>query len=82
MLPSLDINNSNNNNNNNNNKLRKTPRKFEKGLFGGGLGKFMHYMPVHIELKPGVVSYKRRYYNISKAYEYVAMKEIQCMVDI
>ena len=41
-----------------------------------------HCKQAHIKLKPGVVSYKSRYYNLPKAYEYTAKKAIQRMVDI
>ena len=76
MVNDLDIDN------NNKEKLKKTLRKFEKGLFGGGLGTLKHCKPAHIKLKPGVVPYKGRYFNLPKAYEDVPIKEIQNMVDI
>ena len=68
LVSSLDIDD------NNKQRLRKTS-KFEKRLFGGGLGKLKHCKPAHIKLKPGVVPYKGRYYNLPKAYEYTAKKE-------
>ena len=76
LLAELDINNSSRK------QLKATLRKFEKGLFGGGLGKLTNCEPAHIKLKPGVVPYKGRYYNLPKAYEYTAKKEIERMVDI
>ena len=63
-------------------QLRATLRKFEKGLFGGGLGKLTNCEPAHIKLKPGVIPYNGRYYNLPKAYEYTTKKEIERMVDI
>ena len=57
-------------------------RKFENGLFGGGLGKLRHCKPAHIKLKPSAMPYKGRYYNLPKAYEDVAIKLIQRIVDI
>ena len=71
MVSSLDIDNDYKQ------RLQKTLGKFEKGLFGGGLGKLKHCKPAHIKLKPGVVLYKGRYYNLPKAYKYTAKKEIQ-----
>ena len=76
MVSSIDIDD------NNKQKLQKTLSKFDKGLFGGGLDELKHCKPAHIKLKPGVVPYKDRYYNLPKAYEYTAKKEIQRMVDI
>ena len=70
MVSSLDIDD------NNKRRLRKTLNKFEKGLFGGSLGKLKHYKPAHIKLKPGVVPYKGRYYNLPKAYKYTAKKDV------
>ena len=67
---------------NNKQRLRNTLSKFEKGLFDGGLGKLKHCKLAHIKLKPGVVPYKGRYYNLPKAYEYTAKKEIQRIVII
>ena len=58
-------------------------RKFEMELFGdGGLGRLRHCKPAHIKLKSGAIPYKGWYYNLPKAYEDVAMKEIQLMVNI
>ena len=76
LVVELDIDNSNRK------QLRATFRKFKKGLFGGGLSKLTNCESPHIKLKPGVVPYKGRYYNLPKAYEYIAKKEIQRMVDI
>ena len=76
MVSSLNIDNDNKQ------RLRKTLGKFEKGLFGGGLGKLKHCKPAQFKLKPGVVLYKGRNYNLPKAYEYTAKKEIERMVDI
>ena len=76
MVVDLDINNSNKQ------QLKKTLRKFENGLFGGGLGTLKNCKPAHIKLKPGASSYKGRYYNLPKAYEYTRKKDIQRMVDI
>ena len=45
MVSSLDIDKSNKE------KLRKTLRRFEKGLFCGGLGRLRYYAPAHIKLK-------------------------------
>ena len=73
LVAELDIDNSSRK------QLRATLRKFEKGLFGGDLGKLTNCEPVHIKLKPGVVPYKERYYNLPKAYEYTAKKEIERM---
>ena len=71
MVSSMDIDDSNKE------KLRKTLQKFEKGLLGEGLGTLKHCKPVYtIKLKPGATSYKGRYYNLLKAYEDVARKEI------
>ena len=43
MVLDLDIDDSNKE------KLRKTLRKFEKGLFDGGLGRLKHCKPAHIK---------------------------------
>ena len=63
-------------------QLGKTLRKFENGLFGGGLGKLKNCKPTHIKLQPGAKPFKGRYYNLPKAYEHTCKKEIQRMVDI
>ena len=76
MVADLDITDSNKQ------QLKKTLRKFEDGLFGGGLGTLKNYKPAHIKLKPGASPYKGRYYNLPKGYEYTCKKEIQRMVDI
>ena len=76
MVVDLDIDDSNKE------QLRKTLRKFEHRLFGGGLGQLKNCKPAHIKLKLGVIPYKGCYYNLHRAYEDVAMKEIQRMVDI
>ena len=60
MVADLEINDSNKE------QLKKTLRKFENGLFGGGLGKLKNCKPVHIKLKPGATPYKGRYYNLPK----------------
>ena len=75
MVADLDINGSNKE------QLRTTLQKFENGLFGEGLGQLKNFKPVHIKLKPGAIPFKRRYYNLPKAYKYTAKKEIQRMVD-
>ena len=77
MVSCLDIDESNKE------ILRKTLQKFEKGLFGGGLGILRRCKSVHIKLKPGAIPYKSWYYNLPKAYIDVTIKEIQRnMVDI
>ena len=76
MVVDLDISDSNKQ------QLKKTLRKFEDGLFGGGLGTLTNCKPAHIKLKPGASPYKGRYYNLPKAYEYTCKKEIQRMVNI
>ena len=76
MVAHLDIDDSNKE------QLKKTLRKFENGLFSGGLGKLKNYKPTHIKFKPVASPYKGRYYNLPKAYEYTCKKKIQCMVDI
>ena len=72
----LDINDSNKQ------QLKKTLKKFEGGLFGGGLGTLTNCEPAHIKLKPGATPYKGRYYNLPAAYKYTCKKEIERMVDI
>ena len=52
MVTELNIDNSSKD------QLRSTLRKFEKGLFGGGLGKLKHCKPAHIKLKEGFIPYK------------------------
>ena len=76
MVAELDIDDSSKD------RLRSTLRNFEKGLFGGGLGKLKHCKPAHIKLREGFVPHKGQYYNLPKLYEYTAKKEIQRMVDI
>jgi len=63
-------------------KLYRTLRRFENGLFGGGLGRLKNMKPARIKLKPGAIPYKGRYYNLPKAYEAVAKKEIERLVSI
>jgi hypothetical protein len=63
-------------------KLFKCLRRFENGLFGGGLGRLKNMKPARIKLKPGAIPYKGRYYNLPKAYETVAKKEIERLVSI
>jgi hypothetical protein len=63
-------------------KLFKCIRRFENGLFGGGLGRLKNMKPAWIKLKPGAILYKGRYYNLPKAYEAVAKKEIEHLVPI
>ena len=46
------------------------------------MGKLKNCKPAHIKLKPGAIPFKGRYYNLPKAYEYTAKKEIQRMVEI
>jgi hypothetical protein len=46
-------------------------RRFENGLFGGGLGKLTNVKPARIKLKPSAKPFKGRYYNLPKAYEAV-----------
>ena len=43
---------------------KNTLRKFEHGLFGGGLGKLRNCKPTHIKLKPRAIPYKGRYSNV------------------
>ena len=62
--------------NSNKKQLRKTLRKFENGLFGGGKGELKNCKPAHIKVKHGVKAFKGRYYNLPKAYEYTCKKEI------
>ena len=69
-------------NDSNKEQLKKTLRKFENGLFGGGLGEVKNCKPARIKLKPGASPYKGRYYNLPKAYEYTCKKEIRRMVNI
>jgi len=76
MVSDLDIDNSNKG------KLRKTFLKFDRGLFGRGFSKLKNCKPVHIKLKPVVVLYKGRHFNLPKACENVAKKEIQHMGNI
>ena len=76
MVADLDINDSNRI------QLIKTLKKFEKGLFGGGLGKLKNCKPAHIKLKPSAIPYKGRLYNLPQAYTYICKKDIQCMVGI
>lgn len=76
MVSELDIDD------NNKTKLRRTLKRFEKGLFGGGLGCLTTDKKAHVKLKPGAIPYKGRYYNMPKAYEHVARKEILRMVEI
>jgi hypothetical protein len=45
-------------------KLYKCLRRFENGLFGGGLGKLKNMKPARIKLKPDAIPYKGRYYNL------------------
>ena len=47
LVADLDIDDSNKE------QLRKTLRKFENGLFGGGLGELKNCKPAHIKLHPG-----------------------------
>ena len=51
-------------------------------FFGGRLGELKNCKPVHNKLKPGAKPFKRRYYNLPKAYEYTRKEEIQRIVDI
>ena len=74
--------NSTNNATSNKKQLRKTLRKSENGLFGGGLGKLKNCEPAHIKLKPDAKPFKGRYYNLPKAYEYTTKIEIERMVDV
>ena len=60
MVAELDIDD------NSRDQLRSTQRKFEKGLFGGGLGKLKHCKPAHIKLREGFIPHKGRYYNLPK----------------
>ena len=46
------------------------------------MGRLKYCKPTYIKLKPGVIPYKSRYYNLPKAYEDVTMKQIQHLVDI
>jgi glutamate synthase domain-containing protein 2 len=57
-------------------------RRFENGLFGGGLGKLTNVKPARIKLKPGAKPFEGRYYNLPKAYEAVAKREIERLVSI
>jgi hypothetical protein len=61
-------------------KLLRMLRRFENGLFGGGLGKLTNVKPARIKLKPGSEPFKGRYYNLPKAYEAVAKREIERLV--
>ena len=63
-------------------KLKRTLKRFEKGLFGGYLGRLTSNKKAHVKLKPGAIPYKGRYYNMPKAYKNVAKKEILRMVEI
>jgi hypothetical protein len=63
-------------------KLYRMLRQFENGLFGGGLGRLKNMKPDRIKLNPGAIPYKGRYYNLPKAYEAVAKKEIERLVSI
>ena len=63
-------------------KLLRVLRRFENGLFGGGLGKLTNVKPARIKLKPGAEPFKGRYYNLPKAYEAVAKREIERLVSI
>ena len=54
MVADLDIDDSNKK------QLRKTMRKFENCLFGGGLGKLKNCKLAHIKLKSGAIPFKRR----------------------
>ena len=76
MVADLDIDDSSKD------QLRTTLQNFEKGLFGGGLGKLKHCKPAHIKLREGFVPHKGQYYNLPKSYEYTAKKEIERMVDV
>ena len=68
MVVDLEINDSNKE------QLKKTLRKFENSLLGGGLGELKNCKPAHIKLKPGATPYKGRYHNLPKAYEYTCKK--------
>ena len=46
------------------------------------MGRLRHCKPAHIKLKPDKKPYDSQYYNLHKAYEDAAMKEIQHMVNI
>ena len=61
-------------------KLQTTLEKFPV-LFGGGLGCLTNQAPATIKLKPGLKPYVRRYFNLLKAYEQAAKKEIARMVE-
>ena len=73
MVVDLDINDSNKK------QLKKTLKKFEGGLFGGGLGTLKNYKPAHIRLKPGATPYNGRYYNLPKAYKYTCKTFLICL---
>ena len=62
-------------------KLQTTLEKFPV-LFGGGLGCLTKQAPATIKLKPGSKPYAGRYFNLPKAYEEAAKKEIARMVEI
>ena len=53
MVSELDIDN------NNKTKLRKTIKRFGKGLFGGGFGCLTSSKKAHVKLKPGAILYSK-----------------------
>ena len=61
-------------------KLKTTLKKFPE-LFGGGLGKLKNGV-ASINLMEGATQVARTYYNLPKAYEETARKEIKHMVEI
>ena len=73
IVADLEIDNSNKE------QMKNMLRKFENGLFGGGLGELKNCKLAFIKLKPYATLYKGRYYSYSlpKAYEYIFKKEIQ-----
>lgn len=61
--------------------LKRTLHKFPE-LFGGGLGELKGVKPASIKLKSGTRPHQGRYYNLPKAYEQPAKKEIERMVAV